>query len=333
VPANAILHTRISKSNELAMSGRHPGGRPPYGYGPGYVINPAEAKVVRRMARRVLEGASMLALANELTDAGIPTREGRPWHHSTVRAVLINPAVAGLRAHRREIAGPGQWTPVLDRETWEQLRAVIADPARKRRRPARTFLLSGFVFNAAGEKMNGSHDIYDRAIYTTRKPSKLSTLIAAEPLEELIVDAVLRIFDDATLTPADPHDPGGAGVITAIEAELAQLAELRGNGTITLAEWMAARQPMLERLEAARRAAAPPKRTTRKVADLVGRPGALRRAWPKLTFAEQREILELVIESIVIGPATRGRWTPIEDRVTVTWRASIAISSRGGPHP
>ena len=96
MPANAILHTRISKSNELAMSGRHPGGRPPYGYGPGYVINPAEAKVVRRMARRVLEGASMLALANELTDAGIPTREGRPWHHSTVRAVLINPAVAGL---------------------------------------------------------------------------------------------------------------------------------------------------------------------------------------------------------------------------------------------
>jgi hypothetical protein len=129
--------------DEIAAQGKHPGGRPPYGYSAGYVINPAEAEVVRRMARRVFEGASMLGVARELTDDGVPTREGRPWNQSTVRTVLIKPAVAGLRVHRGEIAGQGRWTPVLDRDTWEQLRAVIADPARKGRRPTRKFLLSG----------------------------------------------------------------------------------------------------------------------------------------------------------------------------------------------
>lgn len=93
-----------------------------------YAINADEAAALKMMARRMLEGSSLLALARELDAAGIKTKEGRPWHHSTVRVSLVNPAVAGLRVHRREIAGTGEWTPILDRAMWEEVKAVLSAP-------------------------------------------------------------------------------------------------------------------------------------------------------------------------------------------------------------
>ena len=324
------------KHDELAAKGRAPGGRPPYGYHwqamirPGgdvertYVPDEPEAGQVRHMAARVLEGASLLAISRELDAAGVTTREGRPWHHSTVRSVLLNPAITGLRVHRREIAGSGTWEPILDRATWEQVRAVLADPARKRTRPARKHLLAGFVFNPAGEQMNGSKDKTGRPIYTTRVPARQSLQVGAVNLEELITEAVLVLFDTTTLpTPGNPADDqrrAAGDEIAGLEAELAELAEMRGAGEISLAEWMAARRPLQERIVTARKAAGGSRRPPREM-KLLAEPGALRKAWPTLDFAARREILAVVIEQIVIVPAARGRWTDLASRVDIAWRA------------
>lgn len=322
------------KHDELAARGRAPGGRAPYGYRwtteltedgsarRGYGVAEEEAAAVRTMASRVLEGASLLAIAREMDAAGITTREGRPWHHSTVRAVLLNPAVAGLRVHRREVAGPGNWPAILDRATWEQVRATLADPVRKRTRPARKHLLAGLVFNQRGEKMNGSVNNQGNAVYSTRSPAKQSLQIPAVPLEDLIVEAVLYRFDNATLPTMDPSDdsPTAGDEIARLNAELDELAGMRGRGEITLAEWIAARRPLQERIEAARRTAGPGRRPPRDT-HLLAAPGALRREWPSLDFAAKREILSAVIDRVVIGPADRGRWTELPSRVDVRWRA------------
>lgn len=321
------------KHEELASRGRAPGGRAPYGYGwaaqvnadgkvvRNYAIADEEAAAVRTMAARVLEGASLLAVSRELDAAGITTREGRPWHHSTVRAALLNPAVAGLRVHRREVAGAGSWEPVLDRATWEQLRATLADPARKRTRPVRRHLLSGLVFNTVGERMNGSVDGAGRAIYTTRMPAQRSTQIPAPGLEELVVAAVLQRFDKTVMTTGstEPDSPDG-DEITRLEGELEELAQMRGRGDISMAEWMAARGPLQERLEAARKTAGSRSTPAREMA-LLTDPGALRRAWPELDLNGRRKVLGAVIERVTISPAARGRWTPMEDRVSLRWRA------------
>ena len=313
-----------AKGDELAASGKPPGGRPPFGYGPGYVVEPTEAEAVRYMARRVLESASLLGVARELDARGTRTREGRGWHHSTVRAALVNPAVAGLRVHRREIAGPGAWEPVLDRQTWEEVRAVLKDPARKRKRPARRYLLSGMVENPIGQAMIGRPDkgaggALDRRCYATRSPATPSLSVGADDLEALVVEAVLTALDDAAL-PVPETTESTAAEVEKVEAELAELAALRGAGTISLAEWMAARGPLVERLEAAKASAGAARRPSPNLL-LISQPGAVRRAWPTLDFAARREIISAVLERVVVGPASRRRWTPVEERLTLVWRA------------
>lgn len=319
-----------AKHDELASRGRAPGGRAPYGYRwastvaddgtvtRSYAIADDEAAAVRKMADRVLEGASLLAVSRELDAAGTTTREGRPWHHSTVRAVLLNPAVAGLRVHRREVAGPGTWEPVLDRETWEQVKAVLADPARKRQRPARKHILSGLVYNQLGERMNGSVTNAGQPIYTTRMPAQKATQIPASVLEDFVVADVLRLADKTTLP--EPEVPSGGGELAGLIAEMDELADLRGRGLISLSEWMTARAPLQERLEAAQREAAKTRRPTTTAMSLLGVPGGLRAAWGGLDFPARREILGILIDQIVVGPATRGRWTTPEERVQVTWK-------------
>lgn len=317
------------KSDELAAKGMPPGGRPPFGYDKGYVVNPTEATTVRYIAGRVLEGSSLLALARELDARGAATREGRPWHHSTVRAAVVNPAVAGLRVHgatrqTREIAGPGTWEAILDRGTWEAVRAVLSDPARKRTRPARKYLLAGLVTNPSGDPMvggpgKGAGTSKDRRCYATRVPASPALSIGADDVEELVVEMVLLRLDAAIL-PAPVVDESQVGDVERVDVELAELAELRGSGQISLAEWMAARRPLMERLDAAKAAARTIRRPPASVR-LLSEPGAVRLAWPTLDFAARRAIITALVHRVTIGPATRGRWTEVADRVDVIWKA------------
>lgn len=312
-----------AKSDELAAAGKPPGGRPPYGYSRGYVVNEGEAEIVRYIARRILEGGTLHGIARELDARGMGTREGGPWHQSTVRGAVLNPAVAGLRVHRREIAGKGAWEPVLPMAEWEEVRAVLTDPARKRKRPVQKYLLTGLAYSQEGDKMNGAPDGragHIRRTYSTKYKAKMSLNIAADPLEELVTEAVLTVLDSTELPVAEARGQGSGADVVALEDEMAELARLRGDGTISLAEWMAARAPLQERLDAARSAAG---RTVRPPAEMVAlsAPGAVRKAWPDLDIEARRTILAAVLERVEIGPATRGRWTPIEDRIKLVWRA------------
>jgi hypothetical protein len=95
---------------------------------------------------------------------------------------------------------------------------------------------------------------------------------------------------------------------------MAELATARGEGKITMADWLAARAPLLVRLDVARDAARRTKRPP-TVARLIDEPGAVRRAWSRLDFATRRSIIEALIEKVIVGPATRARWTTIEERL------------------
>jgi site-specific DNA recombinase len=65
----------------LAASGRHNGGRPPYGYCSGeerLEIVRHQAEIVRRIFSEFVAGRSQTAIARDLQREGIPTARGKP---------------------------------------------------------------------------------------------------------------------------------------------------------------------------------------------------------------------------------------------------------------
>jgi hypothetical protein len=131
IDAEEVERTRIRmrKTHEqLAIEGRPQGGRC-YGYryerddeGRSVrVVNDDEAKVVREIADRLVNGHSATSIAADLNARGVAppqpmmrdkqTGEKKPrpnprWHISSVKYVISKPAVAGLRSHHGKITRP-----------------------------------------------------------------------------------------------------------------------------------------------------------------------------------------------------------------------------------
>lgn len=297
-----------AKLAELAAQGAAPGGRPPFGYRrtPGsYEIDPAEERVLRLMADRVLSGVALRQVAREMKALGHPPRHAETWHQTHVRNVLINPAVAGLRVHQRKVAGEGNWEPIFDRATWDTLRVTLTWPGRKRPQGGRPeYLLTGFAFTPSGEALGGKDGRYaTRRSGVEAKGPGVSVNAAA--LDEWVETKVYERLAVSSIVADD--DIGDDDDVAAVEAELAAVADLHGKGVISMAEWLAARSPLTARLEDARRRGA--------VGRIVGEV-PVADLWADYTVGEKRETLALVVDRVVVGTATRGRWSPIEERMT-----------------
>jgi hypothetical protein len=151
-----------------------------------------------------------------------------------------------------------------------------------------------------------------------------SLYVLAEPLEDLIARAVLIRLDSPEMAAALTGEPLSDDArweqeAAAAQAELEELAELKGRRVISTAEWIAARRPIVERLETGRKqlTAANGADTARR---LAGQGGTLSREWAVLPLSRQQAIIRLVLDHAVIGPGRRGlnRFDP--SRVRPVWR-------------
>ena len=88
---------------------------------------------------------------------------------------------------------------------------------------------------------------------------------------------------------------------------------------VTRAEWLAARTPLITRLEAMQAQTTAAAVTTPLAA--LAEPGALRRAWPEVAPERRKAAVALVLEAVTVGPAVKGRNFFDPDRVSITWRA------------
>jgi site-specific DNA recombinase len=144
---SANTSTRVRRANlERAEAGLpHPSGQRAYGYRRDWTIEPAEAKVLRECADRLLAGESLNALCGDLKARGIVTTGGNSWRGWTLSRTLRSPHVAGMRTHHGQLH-QGTWEPILDRPTWERLRSVLDSRGASHRGGGRLkHLLSGGV--------------------------------------------------------------------------------------------------------------------------------------------------------------------------------------------
>jgi site-specific DNA recombinase len=123
---------------DSARKGAYQGGVRCYGYkggsakdGGGIEIFEHEADEIRRLANAVIHGQSLRSLAVELNKRGVPTATGKKWSSAHIGRMLARPRLAGLRSHHGKVIGTACWEPILTRETWEAVKAVLEDPKRR----------------------------------------------------------------------------------------------------------------------------------------------------------------------------------------------------------
>lgn len=321
------------KHQELAEAGKPSGGGArPFGYEyDGMRIVPDEAEMIRDAARRLLMGEPMASICRGWNDAGMLTGSGSLWRVGTLRNMLLSPRLAGLRAYKGEIVGEAAWQAILERPVWEQVRALLTDPARRQERPARASLLTHLARCGRCKAKLVVAPVEGRATYRCQKgPGKLGCgglAIVAAPFEDIIEKALLHRCDSPGFLEAlsgatadgDAEGAEAAAAITKAEAKLAELAQMWAASEITRAEWMAARRPVEAALDAARRRIR--RRTKTTAIEGLTAPGALREQWPSLPLHRKRAILAAALDRIEVAPARRGynRFDPL--RIDPIWRA------------
>lgn len=321
------------KHEEIAVNGRvSGGGSRPYGYEADKVtLRPAEAAIVAECATRFLAGEPVRSITRDLNERGIPSAGGAEWSPQSLRRMLASARISGQREHRGEIVATAQWPGIITPEQGAQIRALLADPARRTNKAARRYLLGGLLACChCGERLVARPRSGGKRRYACAKGPGFSgcgkTYINADEVEQFVTDAVLLRLDSAELERAlrrkqkgTPETQRWWQEAEAAQAQLDELAAAYGERKFSLSEWMAARKPIEQRLTSARRQLAKVSRSN-VIDAYIGNGKGLRAEWDSLDLSQQHAIVAAVLDSVVVGPARRGYNRFDESRLTPVWR-------------
>jgi DNA invertase Pin-like site-specific DNA recombinase len=227
---------------ERAAQGRHSGGgRRPFGLTEKRTaLVPEEANALREVAAGILAGGSWRSQVETLNANGVRNTSGQRWEIRTLRRVLTSPHIAGLRAYHGQIVGEATWPAILDRGTWELLRADTAG-RRAGRPPSDKHLLTGLLAcHHCGRKLYWySHrrqaQYRCHLVETTTGKGCGRTSIVAGPTETYVADTVGAWLErpifvavlDAFLAYGDP----------AMGAAKAELDEIDRREILSAQQW------------------------------------------------------------------------------------------------
>lgn len=320
------------KLDEVAAAGMpHGGFRRPFGFADDKIThNEAEAEVIRTMVARMLAGESARSITSWLIESGVPTVSGKPWSTTTVRAIVTSPRIAGLREHRGEVVGDAVWEPIISVEDHHRALAQVESRKHAKKRTPQRYVLSGLLrCGKCGNRLYSAKRVDSRRYVCASGPDQRGCggcSIVAEPVEDLITDAVLYRLDTPELADAlsgraqaDAETAALAEQIGADRAQLDELAQLYAAKAIPTREWLAARNPIEERIQDAERRLS---RATRSDAltGLVGNGDGLRGQWAELGLDRRHAIVAAVLDHAVIGPGVSGARRLDPARVEPVWR-------------
>ena len=180
------------------------------------IVNPQEAKVVQEIFTQYLSLGSVAALKRYLDQKKLRTKlrtsanghafGGRPYSRGGLYKLLNNEVYTGRIAHRGESYG-GEHQAILEPETWEKVKALLAANNQGHRQPGRRevapSILAGLVFDEEGNRYTPTHAVKkgrryryytsQAVIQKQKKPSYLGRIPARE-LEQLVSSRIQALM-------------------------------------------------------------------------------------------------------------------------------------------
>ncbi len=204
----------------------------------------------------MLAGESLRSVAIDLSDRGLGQRSGGRWPGGATWGQRITaPHVAGLRVHRGKIVSETTWEPILDRETWDRLVALRADPSRRTQSgaPARMLLSGGIAkCGKCGRNLRSRTSPTGTPRYGCVPDGGACGGIVrvAEPIEAFVGEAVLKRLERSELGSLAPVETDLAVLdeeLSTVDAKLGALATAWAADTLSQSEWDAARAGLTQR--------------------------------------------------------------------------------------
>jgi site-specific DNA recombinase len=227
----AVIKERtFSGKLKRAEEGKNPGFKPPYGYGPGFVVIPGEARVVKQIYELYRRGAGLIAITYKLNDEAIHFRGERLWNESTIKKILENPIYCGDLHYGRRSRNPNHGKregerfylhpeepvvikrdavpPILSRAEWNAVQAARAGrPGAAAGTSGRAFssqhLLTGSARCKCGAAMvgfkgGGQNEYYYRCSARRAKGKQACTCayIRQEHVDEIVLRKLQLDFGD-----------------------------------------------------------------------------------------------------------------------------------------
>jgi DNA invertase Pin-like site-specific DNA recombinase len=298
--------------DQVAERGKSQGGPRPYGWlrdmpkvAKFSTPDPVEAPIVAELTRRVIGGESIRSLAAELNKRGVPSVSGVPWSAGTVKNTVIRPRNAGLRDHRGEIVGAGDWPAIVDQESWEAAHALLTDPARRTspgNAPARlmsglmTCGVCGLPVRAGGSR--GGVPVYR---CSSGKHVKRRVELVDGLVESYILALLEREQVGAPIAAEVPKDVRGQA--DAIRLRLEQLEDKYSDGDISRTGYLrnrdrlAAKLAELDREEALLRVPGPME-------------GITPAKWVTLPLERRRAVVGYLVDVVLMPTAGSGHHDP-----------------------
>jgi DNA invertase Pin-like site-specific DNA recombinase len=246
--------------HQAALAGLPRKGTPrPFGWLPDRVhADPAEAAAIADGCRAVLMGATVLSVARDWERRGLrphqapygPLRE-HPWTRTSVKEILANPRIAGIRVYKGTEVARGQWEPLVAEETFRAVAGILRAP-RFRRGPHAGSLLGGIAFCRCGNYVTGGRSANGHPAYRcnleTRdyRPGPHVNLKRDGPDEFIGLAVIDALSQPDAIHLLAPRLEGDVTVLQdeelALRARLARLGILFAEGAITEADLTGGRE-------------------------------------------------------------------------------------------
>jgi len=321
-----------------------------------YSIYEPEAAAIRWAYTHILdEDGSISGVQREWISRDLPTvrggtrADGTPaWCRNSIKRILTGTRIVGLRTHKKKVMDGvvASWEPVVTRERWEAMCAVLSDPTRANRPhspdhdkyPLRGLLLCG----KCGRTMSGTVR-NDKApsyrYYFCRKDDggcqEGGAWVSAHNIEAWVIGLVIGVAQSSDALGIIQAESGVLadelrGLVAErhdVQGKLDRLESKWANDTISEKGYLAARKDFQKAIRTAE-----DRISAIEASSALGPQveGSLMTAWGHLTKAEQRRIIVSLVSQVTVMPNERRGGNVFDPkRAKIAWRSSALALAAG----